>query len=183
MSLDLKKAFTGDGSLDEKSLEFLTSAIQKANLAGFDYLEFKQSLTALQEMNMDLVTAFKSAFTTAATMGLTKDKLLKTADHYRKVLNTEKQQFDKALNKQLAQRVEAQKAEVEKLKQQVKKAQEQIAKLEKQIKKDQQTIDQADAKIQESKNKIEATQESFENTYQNLLEQIAKDIENIEKFL
>ena len=77
MQKDLKNIFGSTTGLDDKSMEYLTSALAKNNLPGFDYLEFKQSLGALASLNMDEATAYKSAFATASTVGLTKEKLLK----------------------------------------------------------------------------------------------------------
>ncbi|MEZ4920023.1 MAG: hypothetical protein R2792_13045 [Saprospiraceae bacterium] len=77
--------FTSDNT-DEKSLTFLTQAIEKNNLPGFDYFEFKRAVSSLLQMDIDEATAYKSAFATAATMGLTKDKLLETASYYRNVV-------------------------------------------------------------------------------------------------
>ena len=70
-----KSLFKTEG-LDERSLEFLTTALEKSNLPGFDYLEFKRAVAdLLSNMNMDEATAYKSAFTTVATtLGLTKGK-------------------------------------------------------------------------------------------------------------
>ena len=183
MSKDLQKIFGSHHGLDEKSIQFLTKALGKNNLPGFDYLEFKQSLSALSEMQMDEATAIKSAFATAATVGLTKPKLLETASHYKSVLNKEKSQFDIALQKQMDQRVSSKLGEVEKLKAQIVKQQEQIKKLQEQIAKSQATIDNADKHVQEAKDKIRQTKENFEHTYQSILNQIDKDIENINTYL
>jgi hypothetical protein len=183
MAINLKKAFSKAENMDEKSLDFLTKALQKGNLPGFDYLEFKQSLEALHAMNMDESLAFQSAFATASTMGLTKEKLLKSVSHYQKVLEQEKKQFDKALQKQLHQRVEVQRAEVGKMEARIKQAQEQIRKLEAQIAKDQEALSKVDEKIQQATDKIKETQQNFESTYQNLFQQIEEDKDNIERIL
>jgi hypothetical protein len=101
MQNKLKAIFGNHHGLDEKSIEYLTKALEKKNLPGLDYLEFKQSLGALLDMDMEETMAFKSAFATSATMGLTKEKLRKTAEHYKNVLTEEKEQFDAALEKQV----------------------------------------------------------------------------------
>ncbi|MEL6868102.1 MAG: hypothetical protein AAFP19_27010 [Bacteroidota bacterium] len=119
MQKELKNLFGRAHGLDQKSVEFLTKALEKNNLPGFDYIEFKQSLGALSEMAMDESTAFKSAFATASTMGLTKAKLLETAQHYLKIIMREKTQFEAAMQKQMAHRVESKLQEVEKLKEQI----------------------------------------------------------------
>jgi len=183
MAKEIKQLFGSSHGLDEKSIDFLTKALEKSNLPGFDYIEFKQSLSALSKMNMDEETAIKSAFATASTMGLSKEKLIKTAAHYVKVLQKEKSQFDAALQKQLKQKVQAKRDEVEKMKVEIEKNKEKIDKLKALIIKQQDTIDHADENIQEAQNKIETTKENFEFTYTSILNQIKKDVDNIEQFL
>jgi septal ring factor EnvC (AmiA/AmiB activator) len=179
----LKTIFGKDHGLDQKSVDFLTKALEKSNLPGFDYIEFKQSLDALSKLNMDEETAFKSAFATASTVGLTKPKLLETAAHYKKVLANEKTQFDSALQKQVEQKVAGKELELKKLKDQIVKHQEKIQQLQDQIAKFQKTIDGADAQIDAARKKIESTRDGFEHTHQSILNQIEKDIENIKKYL
>ncbi len=183
MQKKLKNLFGDSHGLDEKSVDFLTNALNKSNLPGFDYLEFKQSLAALMEMDMEESIAIKSAFATAATVGLTKEKLLKTANHYKKILNDEKSQFDAALQKQMKQRVESKLAEVEKLKKQIEEYRAKIKQLEEKIAASQSTVDNADEIIQADKEKIVSTRDNFEHTLQSIVNQIDRDIENIDKFL
>ena len=183
MQQDLKALFDAGKGLDERSVNSLTKALEKNNLDGFDYIEFKQSLGRLRALNMDESTAYKSAFATASTVGLTKDKLLKTAEHYKKVLFNEKQQFDEALQKQMEQRVESKRTEVEKMKKQVEDYKAKIKQLEEKIAKAQSTIDHADEHIQAARQKIESTKEAFEATLQSILKEIDQDIENVNTLL
>lgn len=183
MNKDLKIIFGDHHGLDEKSVSFLAKALERANLPGFDYIEFKQSLHALQAMDMPEETCFKSAFATAATVGLTKDKLLKTAEHYKSILNQEKTQFEAAMRKQIEQRVSGKMSEVEKLKKQVEDYRKKITELERKIARSQDTIDNADAHIQAAKEHIVGTKESFETTHQSVMNQIDVDIDNIQRYL
>lgn len=183
MKRDLKTIFGDHHGLDERSVTFLVKALEKHNLPGFDYIEFKQSLSALQSMDMDEPIAFKSAYVTASTMGLTKEKLMKTANHYKDILNQEKKQFDEALKTQIEQRVNSKLTEVQKLKKQIEEYRTKIQNLEEQIARSQNTIDHADEHIAGAKKRILDTKESFEVTYQSILNQINKDIENINIYL
>ena len=183
MNRDLKTIFGSHHGLDEKSMIFLVKALEKHNLPGFDYIEFKQSLGALQAMDMDETVAFKSAFVTASTMGLTREKLLKTAAHYKSILDQEKQQFDTALQKQIEQRVHGKLTEVEKLRKKIEEYRIKIKELEEKIARSQNTIDSADENIRRAKERILSTKESFEMTYQSIQNQIDKDIENIKMYL
>ena len=69
------------GSIDQKSVDFLENALIKQSQPGFDYLKFKQSISQLANLNLDTSTSLKSAFATASTMGVTKDSLLQSARH------------------------------------------------------------------------------------------------------
>lgn len=180
---NMKAFFGAMHGLDEKSLQFLINALEKNNLPGFDYIEFKQSLSKLLAMNMDDETAFKSAFATASTLGVTKEKLKQTAQHYQSILAKEKTQFDNALRKQMTQRVEGKRQEVERLRQQVVEYEKKIQELQARIEAANTTISQADAQIEGAKAKITSTKEAFDFTHQSIMNQINIDIENLERYL
>jgi chromosome segregation ATPase len=181
--MSVKSMFNGLNGLDEKSVDFLTSSLAKNNLPGFDYLEFKQSLGNLSALGMDESTALRSAYATAATVGLTKDKLLKTAEHYKSVLNREKEQFDVALQKQIDQKVKAKQTEVDKLRKQVEDYMAKIRELESRISEAQKTIADSDGVIQAAMEKIETTKDGFETTLKVLMNEIDRDIQNIQHYL
>jgi chromosome segregation ATPase len=183
MAFNLDEMFKLSGQVDEKSLHFLTKALDRNNLQGFDYLEFKQSLNSLKAMNMDDETAVKSAFATASTVGLTKDKLVQTARHYQQIIDKEKAQFDEALQNQVRERIAGKKAEVDRLKNLIEENKKRIANIEAEIKKAQATIDSADQDIDDAQGKINATKTNFETTYQGILAIIAEDIDKFNKFL
>ena len=82
--------------LDDKSCKSLTDALLRNNLKGFDYLEFRASLRALASLKMESSQVFQSAFATASVIGLTKEHLVSSAEHYKSVLQKEKNSFDVA---------------------------------------------------------------------------------------
>lgn len=185
MQKNLKSFFKAQGEhLDQKSVDFLIQSLEKNNLPGFDYIEFKQSLASLAQM-LDLSEdmRYKSAFASAMAMGLTRDKLLNSAEHYKKILSSEKVQFDAALQKQIEQRVSAKRSEVEKLRKQIDEFQKKIKELEQKIQDTQSTISQQDDLIQAAMNKIETTKNGFESTMFSIMQEIDHDIQNILKYL
>ncbi len=183
MQNKLKALFGKHHGLDEKSIDFLTKAIDKNNLPGFDYIEYKQSLSALEEMGMEEEISFRSALATASTVGLTKEKLLKTATYYKQILSTEKDQFDAALKKQMTQKVKSEEEKVVRLRKQVEDYKAKIQQLQEKVTAAENEISQAGDKIQAAKDKILATKSSFEHTLTSILNEINRDIENIEKYL
>lgn len=170
-------------NLDGKSLEFLNNAIKAQALQGFDYLKFKQSIKALQDMNMSEEMAIRSAFSTASTMGITKQKILENIQHYQGVLNKEKSEFDSALQKQTNTRINQKQNETSYLQEKIKAHQAQILELEKQIKEFQFKIDNADKEIEEARQKILDTKERFEETYTHYMDVLRSDIEIFNKYL
>jgi len=179
----LKNLFITSDHIDNKSYQFLLNAMEKNAIEGFDYLKFKQSLKALSGLNIDPDTAIKSAFATASTMGLTKENLIKTANHYKSILSKEKDQFDKALEKQISDRIESRKAESVKLYQIIEQCEEQIRKLEEKIKECKERIENTDNDIKDAENRIMGSKEKFESTFKEIVQQIDSDIESFKNSL
>lgn len=168
---------------DQKSIDFLETALSKQTQPGFDYLKFKQSIEQLAGLKLDPSTSLKSAFATASTMGVTKDSLLQSARHYLTILGDEKKQFDQALNNQVQQRIDSRKEELVKLQQMIDENKRQIAKLEKQILDFQEKILHSDEEVAEAKASIEQTKLKFETTYQQFVSAIEKDMTAIQQNL
>lgn len=184
MQDSLIKIFSeADPSLDEKSLQFLARLLVKNDQSGFDYLEFKQSLKALKEMNMDEVTAMKSAYTTATTMGLTKEKLLASALHYQKLLSIEKEHFNEELKRQLDKKVGVQIQEADKLKQTLTEIEAQIADLQVKAVHAKKTLGELETSISQEKEKLEETRAAFERTLEGLVRLIDADKKQIEQHI
>lgn len=178
----IKDAYEAEGA-DERFVDVLMKALEKKNLEGFDYLEFKQSLSALGKMGIEGETAIKSAFATGTTMGLTKAKLTKSAAYYQQVLLDEKSQFNASLQRHLTQRVEGKRKETAGLKKKMADWQTQIDKLQKQIEEAQSIIDDADAQIEAAKAKAIDNQNRFDATLELITTTIKQDIENINEII
>ena len=118
---------------DNRFANALMKALEKKNLDGFDYLEFKQSVTKLTDIGMDLDMAINSTFITGSSVGLTKDKLLKTAAYYAEVLQDEKAQFMRSLEKHLVDNVEGKAKQTGELKKKIANWETKIEQLREQI--------------------------------------------------
>jgi len=177
------KSLFQSGDLDDRSLEFLTQAIEKNNLPGFDYLEFKRAIFQLQEMKLEEATAFKSAFTTAATLGLSKEKLIETAGYYRNLVEKEQAQFTQALDNQNTTKVSGRQNEVARLKDQIERHKTEISRLQDEIASYLTQVEQAESAAKLEAEKLEKAKTAFEKTHKSVLLQIDKDIENLHKFL
>jgi chromosome segregation ATPase len=177
-----KSLFSAEG-LDDRSLEFLAQAIERNNLPGFDFLEFKRAVANLIEMKLDEATAHKSAFATAATVGVTKEKLLETAGYYRNAVEKEKEQFAKALDNQNTTKVAGRQEEVKRLRDQIERHKAEIVRLQDEMGGYLTQIEQAETAVKNETEKLEKAKTAFEHTHQSVLNQIDRDIENLHKHL
>jgi len=181
--IDLKELFPHGEAASEKLYKTLLKAIADAHIKEFDYLKFKQSVSNMIEMGMDEATSIKSAFTTASTMGLTKDKLLKTAFHYQSSLTKEKEKFAQALKNKIAKDIDGKRVEAKKFVDEIASHKSKIAQLEKEIGIYQKKVDSVESVVAKAKEKIDATRDSFKTTFDDLYSQIENDVERIEENL
>lgn len=177
MNINLKEIFDDGNKLDKKSLDFLLKAIEKNNQSGFDYLEFKQALIRLHQMNIDEPTAIKTAYATASTVGLTKDNLLKSADYYLSILKDEFKQFNTALEKQMESKVHSREKQKSALETKVTTIEKKINVLSEELKGLGNKLSKIDEEAETARQKIEDTSERFGKTLLSLTERIEKDMD------
>ena len=177
-----KSLFATEGA-DDRSLEFLVNAIEQNNLPGFDYFEYKRAVTTLLGMGIEEANAHKSAFATAAVIGLTKDKLVETAGYYRNLLTKEKDKFDQALQNQTKGKITDRKEEIKRLNDQIERHKTEIVRLQEEIANYRVQIEQSESAVKGEQEKIDKAHSNFERTHASLLTLIDKDIEQIHKYL
>ncbi|MDJ1468643.1 sister chromatid cohesion protein PDS5 [Xanthocytophaga flava] len=171
------------GGVDQRIFDSLLKALEDNNQPGFDFLEFKNSLQTLATIIPDESTRYKSAYATAATMGLTVEKLVDSAKFYQGILSREKDNFDKAVVQQVDLNVTAKQKEAERLQTLIQQKAEQIKKLTEEITAHQEEMNKAQSVITEAATKIETTKNNFYVTLEAVMGQIQNDIANIERFL
>lgn len=171
------------GQINDNFLKILFGAMENANLDGFDYLEFRQSLQSLKNIPMDEATRYQSALAMAQTMKATPDQLINSAKHYINKLNDEEKKFGVAMKGQIDEKVGNRQNEVTTLEDQIKQKTEQIKQLTAEITEHQQKISETQAYISEATLQIEMRRKDFFVSYQKVVDQIQGDINNMETFL
>lgn len=173
----------GEGAFEDKIAESLFKALEKNNIDGVDYFEFKNSLKSLISLPMDEGTRFRSAFATASTMGLTIDILKNSAQHYLNILEDEKKRFVQSVTNHNNTNVIGKRNEISGLDEKVKTKSEQIKKLTDEIHHHQKQIDKLKGEITAAKNQILQTEANFNNTFKTVTTEIKEDIAKIENYL
>lgn len=179
MTIDLKELFHTHPEINAKVVDKLLTALKSAFLTEFDYLRFKKSYLSLIEMGMDETTAMKSAFMTATTMGLTKDKLLDNIAYYKSVLYKEREQFAQALKHQIATHVDARTVEIQKLRDKKEENERKIIELQNQREVIESEILKISQEMETHTERIHSTRDQFRITFDYMHSVIEKDEQNI----
>ncbi|WP_233897517.1 hypothetical protein [Tenacibaculum piscium] len=171
------------GSVDAAIVEKLLAAIENNNLEGFDYLEFKKALKALDKIPMDEATKYRSTYAAASTMGATLDTLLETIKHYIGVLDTENSTFIKAFEGQLVAKVGNKEKEITQFEAVINEKSEKIKQLTNEITKHQNQISELKRLVDDSNQKITKTQNDFKMSYLHLRTQFEQDAQKIKQYI
>ena len=166
-----------------KMTERLLQAIDDANLDGFDYLEYKRAVKGLQKFSMDEATQFRSAFTTASTIGATLPTLVSSAEHYLHVLDAERDKFDAAFKMEYGRKVTQAESDVKRLRQEITDKAEAIKRLQAEIEQRQGEVAKLEQGAQSVRNKVLATRDSFQASFEHVRGVITADIERMRRYL
>ena len=172
-----------EGTADSKFIDILLGALDKNNLEGYDYLEYKQALQSLSKVGMDEATMYKSALAMAGTLGASKDQILKTADHYVSILKQEESKFLQALSANKQKLAQSEQNGIAGLEQGIANKQKQVENLLAEIEKDKIKLQELQNEIEESALKIHQTAANFEAAYQLVYGQIKNDVDKINEYI
>ncbi len=180
---DHKTVKVEGGEVNEKFLNILLEAMEKHDLEGFDYMEFKRFLKSLNKVELDEATRYRSAFAAGQTMGATKEKLINSAKQYVDILKQEQSRFEQAAQNQRSKVVDERKTEIESMQKEISDKQQQIASLTQEIEKTKQDISKAKDEVTSAQEKIQQTQNEFQVTYQHVTGDLEADIRKMDQYL
>ncbi len=172
-----------NGKTDEKFMNVLLQALEKANQPGYDYLEFMNAIKSLGKMNMDEATRFKSAYTLAQTMGVTPNQLEKSAAYYIDVLKNEDAKFQNALVHQQKSNIGARSEAIKTNQKAIEEKQKHIINLQKEIENHEKQIKKLHAEVEAAKSKVSTANANFVASYQFLVNKIKEDIGKMQRYL
>lgn len=172
-----------DGVVDNDIIEQLLLEVEKVDLEGFDYFEYKKALKALDKMPMNEVTKYRSAFVTASTMGVTLEDLLKSAAFYIAVLDAENEKVTADFEKKITERVGKKEKEVTQLKNKIQEKKALIKKLTEEIEQHENKITDLKYKVKDSKKELAEKQNNFKVTFDYLKSQFTIDIARMKEYL
>lgn len=182
IKLDQSTGEISKSSLD-KFLKVLANSMESSNMEGYDYLEFKQALRSLDEIEEDEAKRYITSFTLAKTMGAKKESLIKSAKFYLGILEQEENKFNDSLKKQIDSKLHNRKQSLENLKERKGKKEEQIKKLQLEIKEINKKIGVNQKEMDAAAQNVVSVQKSFHAAYDLIVNQINEDVKKIETYL
>ena len=175
----------GTGQIDKKFTEHFVNLLEKANLPGPDYFEYKQALQSMEGLGLGEEKQFQAAWASFKAMGGAKDTtvLKSSADQYLTILVKDRESFLKDVEKAIKERVGALQDEHQKLEQTNAAYAQQIIDLQKKIDDNKNRLGQISGEVSEQTAKINTNKDSFEVTYVSFVDQIQSDLAKINQYL
>jgi len=167
------------GNFDQKIFDSLIKVLEEKNLPGEDYMEFMEALQNMKNIPLEETVKMQTVLATLSSKGLTKQKILESADFYTTALQDEKNKFNEALKQEITKQVESKQKEIKSLEDQNKSKAEQIAQLTTEINQNQQQISKVKTLVEEASQKIKSTETNFNFTFEAVVSQIKNNSNKI----
>ena len=160
----------------QKYKDHFSQVMKDSNLPDPDYYEFNDSLESLAPVIPDIRTRIVSAFTVLAKNGLTKDKLLSSAENYITALDNDAQSFAGKLQQVRTNEIDAKKSKMEENLQKIQDLNAQIQ----QLQTENMSINQS---VFESEQKLSSSQAGYNAELNNAKKVISDNINSIKTYL
>jgi len=167
----------------EKFEAYFEKLFEKANFPGPDYFEFYKMMEALETAIPDEKTRYSATFASLSIQGLTKQAIIDTANKYRTIIETDKIEFDRALNDKMKVEVEQRQNELKDLEKKITSNSELIQKLTKEISESQVLIEKLKSEVKEEQNKLTKNSLGYQVASQAVTNKINLDIQKIQSIL
>ena len=168
---------------DAKIKAQLTEALEQANPPGYDYFELAKSIEAQASIIPSEAQRFQSTFAVVASMGVTPDRLVSSAQFYLSVLKKKEEEFNKTVEQHMAEAVTGRENEAKKFDGDMLAKSEQIKKLTEEINALQQQKTAIINEVSSSRSQIEQVRNNFTATMKVFVDKINSDIEKIKTYL
>lgn len=173
------------GSIDTKFVGHFADVLEKANIEGPDYFEYRETLKSLADIGLDEGKRYQAAWASFRAMTGQADTsvLTNTANQYLTVLNADREQFLKSVETALAERVGGLQNEQKRLQADNEALQKQITDLQNRLTANTDRLGKIDGEMTEQSQKLTQNRQNFEATYASFTNQIKQDVSNIQTYL
>jgi hypothetical protein len=167
----------------DKFEKHFEKVFDQANLPGPDYYEFWKMMETLEAHIKDEKARISATYASLAIQGLTKDKLIDTANKYKELIQHDKAQFDKIANEKSEKEIGNKRKELQHLEETIMKHNELIQKLTKEISESQNSLGKLKSTITEEENKLAKNKQGYTIACDAMIKKISDDISKIQTTL
>ncbi|HEV7380812.1 MAG TPA: hypothetical protein VGN64_13525 [Dyadobacter sp.] len=169
----------------QKFIEHFVQLLEKTNLPGPDYFEYKQALKSMDNLGLPQEKQFQAAWASFKAMSGQTDTgiLVTSANQYLAALDKDRTAFLKDAEKALNDRVGSLRDEHKKLQDANTAMSQQITELQKKMDENSNRLGQISGEITGQSARINQNRDSFEQTYSTFTEQINADLNHINTYL
>jgi hypothetical protein len=161
----------------EKHFEKL---FDQTNLPGPDYYEFMKMMDTLEAHIKDERARMSATYASLTIQGLTKEKLVETANKYKEVISLDKAQFEKIANDKSEKEIGQKRKDLQNLEETIKRHSEMIQKLTQEITESQVAMGKLKATITEEESKLAKNKQGYLLACEAMLRKITDDITKIQ---
>jgi hypothetical protein len=164
----------------EKHFEKL---FDQTNLPGPDYYEFMKMMETLEAHIKDEKARMSATYASLTIQGLTKEKLLQTANHYKEVISKDKALFEKTANEKSEKEIGQKRRDLVNLEETIKRHSEMIQKLTQEISESQIAMGKLKATVTEEESKLTKNKQGYLLACEAMMRKITEDITKIQTTL
>lgn len=150
---------------------------EKENLPGPDYYEFFKMLDVMGDIGED--AKVRASFAALSSQGLTKDKLVSTAEHYLNVIEKDKNDFTLVIDTTVSEEVNEKEKEIELLSNKIKSNNSLIEQFKAENITSSKSIEKLKQEVTSQKASIVDKKQSYEQASNGIIAKIQKDIQLI----
>lgn len=174
-----------EGSVDTKFIEHFAGVLQKANMQGPDYFEFREMMKNLSNLGLPEDKMYQAAWASFMAMGGVKEVslLTSTANQYLQTLAADREGFLKSVEVAITEKVGGLQKEQKDLQSQNETLAKQILEIQQRITANSDRLTKIGNEIGEQSGKIAHNKVNYEATYSNFIEQIKADVRKISEYL
>lgn len=176
---------SGPSAPELKFIEHFAAVLEKTNLQGPDYFEFRETLRNLSNLGLSEEKQYQAAWASFKAMGGITDVavLTNTASQYLNALNADRESFIKSVDNALTERVGGLQNEQKQLQTENETLAKQILELQNKINANNERLGKIGTEIDEQSQKINQNRQTYEVTYTTFVDQVKTDIGRIAQYL
>lgn len=164
----------------QKFETYFNNLFEKANLPGPDYFEFYKMMETLEVHIPDYKARLAATFASLSIQGLTKEKLVNTANKYKEIIENDRNTFERVLYEKMRSDVGQRKDQVSSLELKIKNNSEEIQRLNKEISDAQNLMGKVKLELTDQENKLNKNKNGYIVACQAVIGKINSDIQKIQ---